>query len=112
KPKPHVEPYKDLSDKAPSKTEEEIKDKTEEEIKEAPTKKETLKKIHLQLIVPRGRLSDVARIVNLINNKFSNTETRVEITASEGEITPSEYEDKILEALKQSGITIEKAEKK
>jgi len=53
------------------------------------------------------RLSDIVRLIYFIREKFDNVEIRMKISAKEGEISISEYQDKILEALKQAGIQIE-----
>ncbi|MEM4973443.1 MAG: DUF499 domain-containing protein [Candidatus Hadarchaeales archaeon] len=60
--------------------------------------------LELKLEVPAGRLSDIARIMNYLKSKFKRVDVKMELLAREGEITASEYEDKILEALRQAGI--------
>ncbi|PMP94108.1 MAG: AAA family ATPase [Candidatus Aminicenantes bacterium] len=70
--------------------------------KETPT----YKNLHLRVDVPRGRLSDLTRIINFINSKFTNCHIEMEIKAEGGEITISDYEDKIKEALRQAGIEV------
>lgn len=79
----------------------------EKEVSKGPI----IKKLQLRLEIPRGRLSDVARVVNYINTKFSNCQVEISVSAENGEITVSEYEDKVKEALHQAMINI-KAEKK
>lgn len=69
------------------------------------------KKIHLKLEVPRGRMSDVAKIVNYINMRFSECQVEIIITSEGGEITVSDYEDKVKQALAQAGIDIKDEEK-
>ncbi|MBC7362513.1 MAG: ATP-binding protein [Candidatus Aminicenantes bacterium] len=65
-----------------------------------------IKKIQLRLEIPRGRLSDVARVVNYINTKFNNCHIEISLRAEGGEISKSEYEDKVKEALHQAAINI------
>jgi len=78
------------------------------EIREGEAKPQVpaYKKLKLRIEVPRGRMSDIARIVNCINSKFPDCKVEVEILAAGGEITISDYEDKIKEALTQAGIDI------
>ena len=60
--------------------------------------------IELELEVPSGKLSHFARVTSYIINKFGQVDIKIKLTAKEGEITISEYEEKILEALRQAGI--------
>jgi len=52
-------------------------------------------------------MSTIVRIVNYLKSKFAQCEVKILISAINGEIEVSEYEDKILEALKQADIKIE-----
>jgi len=80
----------------------------EEEIKISPDeniKKETISKLQLPVIkIPKGKVSDISRLLNYIQTKFENIEIR--IVAEEGEIEKEDYENKIKEALRQLGIDI------
>ncbi|MFA4925091.1 MAG: DUF499 domain-containing protein [Candidatus Aminicenantales bacterium] len=78
----------------------------------SPTKPQTpiYKKLHLKVAVPHGRMSDISKIINFLNGKFPDCQVEVEIRAEGGEITVSDYEDKVKEALTQAGIEIEKEE--
>ena len=78
------------------------------EIREGEAKPQVpaYKKLKLRIEVPRGRMSDIARIVNCINNNFLDCKVEVEILAEGGEITVSDYENIIKEALTQAGIDI------
>ena len=51
----------------------------------------TYKKLRLRISVPRGRMSDLTRIINYINSKYSECRVEVEILAEGGEITLSDY---------------------
>ena len=84
---------------------EEIEEPTTQEPVYEPVQK--YKTIKLKLSVPAGRLSDVARMLNYLKRKFDKVDVTVEIYADGGEITVSEYEDKILEAIKQADISLE-----
>jgi len=70
-------------------------------------RKRVKREIKLSFKVPAGQISTVARIANHLKVRFSKCDIKISIDASGGEIDNSEYEDKILEALKQSGIDIE-----
>lgn len=63
--------------------------------------------LNLKLSVSPGRLSDIVRIVNYIRTKFNQVEIKVKISSKEGEITISEYEDKIKEAISLAKVSIE-----
>lgn len=63
--------------------------------------------IFLKVNVPSGKLSDVARIISYLSTLFNNIEIKIELSAKEGKIKISDYEDKIKEALSQSNIEIE-----
>jgi len=66
------------------------------------------KYVELQLEVPPGRLSDVARMVAYLKSKFSTVDLKLELVAKEGEILEKEYEEKIREALQQAGVRVKK----
>ncbi len=80
----------------------------EEEIKISPDeniKKETINKLGLPVIkIPKGKVSDISRLLNYLQTKFENIEIR--IVAEEGEIEKEDYENKIKETLRQLGIDI------
>ncbi len=58
--------------------------------------------VKLKFKVPRGKVSNVMGIMNLLQSKFDSLE--IEIIASEGSISDQDYEDKIMEAFRQLGI--------
>jgi len=62
----------------------------------------------LKLDVPTGKLSDIVRVIPLIKSMFKMVDVRVEISVENGEMSVSDYEDKIKEAIKQSEVKIEK----
>ena len=55
--------------------------------------------------VPRGKISNIMGIMNLLQSKFENLE--IEIVATDGSISDQDYEDKIMEAFRQLGIDTE-----
>jgi len=63
--------------------------------------------IKLRLNVPTGKLADIVRIVNYIKGKYDKVEIKIEISTKDGEMTTSEYEDKVKEALSQANVVIE-----
>lgn len=73
---------------------------------EAPVQK-GYKRLHLELDVPVGRLSDIARTVNnLLKNRFNSIKLKITIDVKDGFISESEYEDKVCEALSQAEISV------
>ncbi|CUT00952.1 hypothetical protein JGI22_00085, partial [Candidatus Kryptobacter tengchongensis] len=102
---------KEVSDKAdiiaePTSSLSVVGEKTEGGEKESKVSqlKEGYSGIYLKFLVPFGKLSDVGRIINYLKSKFSKVEIVMEIIAENGEIKKDEYEDKLIEALKQAGI--------
>ncbi|MEM3255972.1 MAG: DUF499 domain-containing protein [Thermoplasmatales archaeon] len=89
---------------------EEIKRK--EELQDIVKPKEKYNNINLKLIVPFGKLYDFVKIVNNIQKNFKQVNVRVEISAQDGEMAHSEYEDKIKEAINQAKISVEYEELK
>ena len=65
------------------------------------------RQLSLKLSIPSGKFSDVVKTINFIKQKFSNVEIKIEISANNGEILKTEYEDKIKEAINQLGLKIE-----
>jgi len=62
------------------------------------------KGLYLKLEIPRGKFSDFAKLLQYLGQKFNNLQ--IEVLASNGEISEQEYEDKVLEALKQAKIKV------
>lgn len=60
--------------------------------------------ISLEFNVPRGKLSDIMRMMNFIHGKFE--ELRITIRATKGSISDAEYKNKIIETLRQLGIKV------
>jgi len=79
----------------------------EEKEKETSSERKDYHRIDLKLNVPSGKLSDIVRIVSYIKSRFNQVNVKVEISSRDGEITISDYEDKIKEAINQSDIGIE-----
>jgi hypothetical protein len=65
------------------------------------------KQLYLKLRSAPGKLSGIVKAINLLREKFENVNIRVEISAKDGEMLKSEYEDKIKEAINQLGLEIE-----
>ncbi|MHA1765028.1 MAG: hypothetical protein ACTSVK_02090, partial [Promethearchaeota archaeon] len=63
----------------------------------------------LPFIIPKGKVSDISRLLNYIQTKFENVE--ITINATKGEITKEEFEDNIEETLHQLGIKIKPIKK-
>lgn len=77
---------------------------------EVPHEKNKYRSISLKLNVPTGKLADIVRMVNYIKSKFDQVNVKVEISSKEGEISFSDYEDKIKEAVIQANVTVEEEE--
>ena len=75
-----------------------------------PHAKNKYRSISLKLNVPTGKLADIVRIVNYIKSKFDKVNIKVEISSREGEISVSDYEDKIKEAVTQANVDVEEEE--
>lgn len=73
---------------------------------------ESIKNIFLKIEIPIGKLSDFSRIIKLLQEKFASLNIKVELTAKDGEITKSDYEDKVKEGLNQANIKIEEEDVK
>lgn len=90
----------------------EIKEREEEyEHSEQHSRRRILRELKLNLKVPVGHISTIARIANHLNTKFAKCDVYISIEASNGEIEITDYEDRILEALRQAGIEIIDEEK-
>lgn len=109
-------PWDDLSSEQEKRIQDEIKkrkgdlDTTHSSISGPTPPVESYYKIRLKLKVPSGRLSDIARMVTYIKQKFEQVEVSVDISTQEGEITIPDYEDKIKEAIQQADVLIEEEE--
>jgi len=90
--------------------EEEIPAEEEKEEEEVVTEKGKYKKLHLVLNVPSGRLADIVRTINYLKTVFENVTVRIDVTTRKGEISTSDYEDKVREGFEQAGIGVEKEE--
>ena len=66
----------------------------------------TKDKVVLRFEVPKGKVSSIMGVMNLLQSKFGSVQ--VEIVATDGEMSERDYEDKIMEAFRQLGIEIEK----
>ncbi len=67
--------------------------------------------ITLELNVPQGKISDVAKMVGFIKTKFQDVDVRINISATSGEMPISDYENTVEETIKQSNMKILKEDK-
>ncbi|MEW5816976.1 MAG: AAA family ATPase, partial [Spirochaetota bacterium] len=58
----------------------------------------------LNFILPKGKVASLMGVMNYLQSKYEVL--KLEINAMHGEITEREYEEKILEALRQAGIEL------
>ncbi len=65
-------------------------------------------KLDLELGVPIEELYTFSKIIDYLSQKFNDITIEIHIKADEGFIGFTEYEDKILEAIMQSGIRLKK----
>jgi len=65
------------------------------------------KQLSLKMKVPIGGISNIAKIVTYLKDKFENLGIEITISCSNGEILKSDFEDKIEETLRQSNIKVE-----
>ena len=65
----------------------------------------TKNKVELRFEVPKGKVSSIMGVMNLLQSKFGSVQ--VEIVATDGEISERDYEDKIMEAFRQLGIGLD-----
>ena len=63
------------------------------------------KEVHLQFTVPKGQVSGLMGVMNLLQVNFDNLQ--IELRATEGEMSEQDYEDKIKEAFAQLGIDLD-----
>ena len=75
-------------------------DSNEDQIFEPPSRTE----IHLQFIVPSGKVSNMSQHINSLHAKFKNI--RIQLTTSNGEISDSDYE-KLKADFLELGIEVE-----
>jgi len=72
----------------------------------AGSSSEKILSLRLKLNVPAGQISTIAKIANHLKNNFSKCEVEITISATEGQIEKTDYENKILEALRQARVDI------
>ncbi len=65
------------------------------------------RRLRLRFTVPKGKVSGLMGVMNLLQHKFDRLD--VVLSAEHGEISEQEYEDKIQEAFRQLGIEIMEA---
>ena len=64
-----------------------------------------LKEIHLQFTVPKGQVAGLMGVMNLLQANFDNL--RIDLRATDGEMSEQDYEDKIKEAFAQLDIDLD-----
>lgn len=69
----------------------------------APSK-EAKPRVRMKFQVPKGKVSGIMGVMNLLQSRFENLE--IELTATGGSISEQDYEDKIVEAFRQLGIDV------
>jgi len=102
-------PWEYASEEIRVKIESEIEKKLKE-LKGEDQQKEKYQSIYLKLNIPTGKLADIVRMVNYIKSKFDQVNVKIEISSEEGEMSISDYEDKIKEAFIQANVIVEEEE--
>jgi len=97
-PKPKEEPEEKRKPEGPG---EKRDDAGGEEISQPPVMQE----INLKFDLPKGKVSALQGVLNLLQHHFGSL--RVELHAEKGQMTKSDYEDKILEAFSQMGVDVD-----
>jgi hypothetical protein len=64
------------------------------------------KEVYLKFKVPKGKVSNIMGVMNLLQSKFNTLE--LQLLAKDGGISQQDYEDKIEEAFRQLGIEFDK----
>ena len=67
-----------------------------------PTSPSRRKRVSLKFTVPQGRVSSLLGMMNFLQSNFNTLQ--IELTATDGEMSEQEYEDKIKEGLDQLGV--------
>ena len=71
----------------------------------SPPESSGRKEVHLQFTVPKGKVAGLMGIMNLLQANFDNL--RIDLRATDGEMSEQDYEDKIKEAFAQLGIDLD-----
>ena len=78
----------------------------EGDISVAPTAEQHVREmVYLKFKIPKGRIYDILRTMNLLQSKFNTLE--IELTAKDGSISEQAYENAIIETFRQLDIDIE-----
>lgn len=64
--------------------------------------------VYLKFKIPKGRIYDISRTMNLLQSKFNTLE--IELTAKDGSISEQAYENTVKETFRQLGIEVEENE--
>lgn len=83
--------------------------KDEGDISDVPTTEQHAREmVYLKFKIPKGRIYDILRTMNLLQSKFNTLE--IELTAKDGSISEQAYENAIKETFRQLGIDVEENE--
>ena len=64
--------------------------------------RESRKRLQLEFIIPKGKVSSLLGVLNFLQAKFSKL--KIALSAEEGEISEQEYDDKVEETFRQMGV--------
>jgi len=63
-----------------------------------------MREVQLRFQVPKGKVTNIMGVMNLLQSKFDTLE--IEVVAKDGGISKQDYEDKIEETFMQLGIEL------
>lgn len=75
-----------------------------------PIQMDLFSSMKLEVRIPSGKFSNFIGTMKFIDSKFKNITVKISIEAFDGNLSKADYEDKIKEAFRQSGIVVEKDE--
>lgn len=67
-------------------------------------KKAGLSNVHLSFVLPKGKVSGLMGVMNLLQANFNTL--KIDLTAEDGTMTERDYDDKIKESFRQMGVDI------
>lgn len=76
----------------------------------SPVQMDLFSTMKLEVRIPSGKFSNFIGTMKFIDTKFKNITVKISIEAFDGNLSKADYEDKIKEAFRQSGMVVEKEE--
>ncbi|MDW7973389.1 MAG: hypothetical protein RMI01_09360 [Thermodesulfovibrio sp.] len=76
----------------------------------SPEQLDLFSSMKLEVRIPSGKFSNFIGTMRFLDSKFKNVTVKISLEAFDGTISKEEFENKIKEAFRQSGIIVEKEE--